>query len=271
MKFLTIAFVLLQFSITAFAQTSTITREPLVIGVNVEIFSEALNENRALNIYLPPSYHKDSADKFPVIYLLDGGMDEDFLHITGLAQFASFPWIQMIPESIVVGIVNVDRQRDFTFPTTNKKDKIDIPSSGQSQKFIQFLLEELQPFISEKYSNHPSKTLIGQSLGGLLASEVLFQKPNSFTNYVIVSPSLWWDDESFLQREIHFANNSPSIFIAVGKEGEVMKRTAKVLAEKLQNSVQENDAIFFEFLEKQDHGDALHLAVYHAFEKFSRK
>lgn len=105
----------------------------------------------------------------------------------------------MIPESIVVCISNVDRRRDFTFPTRNELDKKDFPTTGQSQNFIGFIESELQPYIDEKYRTASTKTLIGQSLGGLLATEVLFKKPDLFDNYIIASPSLWWDDESLLQ------------------------------------------------------------------------
>lgn len=42
--------------------------------------------------------------------------------------------IDAMPKSIVVGIANVDRKRDFTFPTTIKKDKEDFPTTGGSEK-----------------------------------------------------------------------------------------------------------------------------------------
>src|SRR5690554_2777595 len=105
---------------------------PLSLGEQVKFSSTIMQEERLLNIYLPYGYSPDSLLTYPVIYLLDGGMDEDFLHISGLVQFGSFSWIKMLPESIVVGIVNTDRRRDFTFPTRNLKDKEDFPTTGGS-------------------------------------------------------------------------------------------------------------------------------------------
>ena len=52
------------------------------------------------------------------------------------------------------------------------------------------------PYIESHYSTDTVKTIVGQSLGGLFATEILFEKPEMFTNYLIVSPSLWWDNES---------------------------------------------------------------------------
>ena len=100
-----------------------------------------------------------------------------------------------------------------------------------------------------------------------MATEILFKQPNRFDNYIIVSPSLWWDKESLLQFDIKEASTTKSTYIAVGKEGPIMERTAKELYEKLLPLHQNKERLFFHFLEQQDHGDALHLAVYDAFEK----
>lgn len=266
-------FLMINFCNLTFAQNVNKPNEvkQLSIGEKIEFQSTILNEKRKLNVYLPNGYSKESIKEYPVIYLLDGSIDEDFIHISGLVQFGSFSWINMIPESIVVGISNVDRKRDFTFPTNNKKDKEDFPTTGKSQDFINFIINELQPFIDSTYKTNSNRTLIGQSLGGLLATEILFNKPNAFNNYIIVSPSLWWDDESLLKSTPISYSYKKSIFIGVGKEGDLMERMAKELYDKLNLLKKENTNLYFEFFENQNHGDALHLAVYSAFEKIFSK
>ena len=174
--------------------------KPFILGVIDEIQSKELSEKRVLNIYLPQGYNQTDSTKYPVIYLLDGSADEDFIHVVGLVQFNSFEWINQVPKSIVVGIATVDRRRDFTFPTTIVEDKKAYPTTGHSDKFILFLEKELQPFIAAKYKTNSNKTIIGQSLGGLLATEVLLKKPTLFNKYIIVSPSLWWDNGSLLNQ-----------------------------------------------------------------------
>jgi predicted alpha/beta superfamily hydrolase len=248
------------------AQQKMKEKKPIIIGESVTFQSKILNQERTLNIYLPESYSKETTKKYPVIYLLDGSMDEDFIHIAGLVQFGSFSWINMLPESIVVGISNIDRKHDFTYPTNNKKDKKDYPTTGGSEKFIQSLEKEIQPFITKTYRITDSKTLIGQSLGGLLATEILFKKPTLFDHFIIVSPSLWLDDESLLKFNPVPFDQQKSIYIAVGKEGPTMERVAKELYYKLNIEEKKNYSLHFKFLEEQSHGDALHLAVYNAFE-----
>lgn len=262
-------FITLILSFHSYAQNKVVVEEkhPLIIGEGISIGSEILGENRLLNIHLPNGYSEDSGRTYPVIYLLDGSFDDDFLHIVGLVQFGSFSWINMLPESIVVGISNVDRKRDFTYPSKNKRDKEELPTSGESEKFISFIENELQPFINLNYKTDSFKTIIGQSLGGLLATEILFKKPGLFDNYIIVSPSLWWDDESLLKSKALEYKSKKSIYIAVGKEGEVMERASKELYNKLNLEKLENTKLYFDFFEEQTHGNVLHVAVYAAFKK----
>ncbi|MVM36579.1 alpha/beta hydrolase [Spirosoma sp. HMF3257] len=251
---------------------STTTTKPFVLGLIDAIASKELGETRTLNIYLPEGYSKDSLANYPVIYLLDGSADEDFIHVAGLVQFAIFPWVNLLPKSIVVGIANVDRRRDFTYPTTIEKDKKDYPTTGHSQRFIAFIEKELQPYIQKKYSSNPTKTIIGQSLGGLLATEILFKKPTLFNQYIIVSPSLWWDNESLLTRQPACSQpgfqQKTTVFVAVGKEGKIMETDANRLVDVLKKapSVKTN----FHYFADENHATIFHLAVYKAFEQFKK-
>ena len=258
-----ISLITLLIGLCSFAQQ----KAPLVIGETVTISSEILNQDRPLNIYLPQTYDATSIKKYDVIYLFDGGMDEDFLHISGLVQFANFPWINMIPETIVVGIGNIDRKHDFTFSSKNELDQKEFPTSGSSENFISFISQELQPYITSNYNVSETKTVIGQSLGGLLATEILIKQPEIFDNYIIVSPSIWWDDNSILSQTPKKLDNAKNIQISVGKEGPAMETGAINLYYTLWQAHGDTAAISYEFLKEQDHGDALHLSVYKAFQK----
>ncbi|GAA3772528.1 alpha/beta hydrolase [Flavobacterium ginsengiterrae] len=281
-KFLIASF-LLFFTSFLFSQNkkskTTETSKPFVLGVIDEIQSKELGENRILNIYLPEGYNPADTVKYPVIYLLDGSANEDFIHIAGLVQFNSFEWINQVPKSIVVGIATVDRKRDFTFPTTLEKDKTRFPTTGHSDKFIAFIEKELQPFIDKKYKTTDSKTIIGQSLGGLLGSEILLKKPSLFNKYVIVSPSIWWDNGSILNLDSQILQENfqqpTEIYIAVGKEGltpteipRVMEVDANLLSEKIQLSKSKNVKVYFDYFPNENHGTILHLAVFNSFKFF---
>ena len=266
-SFLPLFIAALIFNVSAVVAQEATPRTPFSIGETIQFQSEILNETRTLNIYLPLGYSPDSAKTYPVIYLLDGTDNEDFIHIAGLVQFNSFSWINNIPETIVVGIANVDRQRDFTHMPQNKEYLENVPTGGGSEQFIQFIEKELQPFIAKQYKLSGERTLIGQSLGGLLASEVLLRHPDLFENYLIISPSLWWDDEFLLGVNSVSYSGSKKIYIAVGAEGRIMKRVAKSLHKKIKAIGHPKTELHYSYFKDLNHGDALHLSVYEGFVK----
>ncbi len=274
MKFLKIC-LLAFFPIISFGQNNnqTDTRKPFVLGYIDEIESKELAEKRILNIYVPEGYGLDTLG-YDVVYLLDGSKDEDFIHVAGLYQFNTFPWINRVPASIVVGIANVDRRRDFTYPTTIQKDKERFKTAGNSDKFIAFIEKELQPYIEKKFKVN-NRTIIGQSLGGLLATEILLKKPTLFNQYIIISPSIWWDNGSLLNLDsvILKENFTPptKVYIGVGKEGltpteipRVMEVDANLLTEKLKKTKSKNLKVYFDYLPEEDHATITHQAVFNA-------
>ncbi|GEM58474.1 esterase [Flavobacterium columnare] len=264
------------YSLIAQAQknTSTLTSKSFHLGIVDEIASGVLNEKRILNIYLPQGYNKQ--ERYPVIYVLDGSADEDFIHIAGLVQYFTFPWIERIPKSIVVGIANTDRKRDFTSTPNQQIVKDRYPTSGGSEKFIAFIENELQPYISKNYTTTNDKTIIGQSLGGLLATEILFKKPHLFDQYIIISPSLWWNDGELLKLNPDVLNENfqqnKSIYIGVGKEGlgpifdnHVMEVDANLLFDKIKYGKSKTVKVVFDYLPEEDHATVTHPAVFNAF------
>lgn len=262
-------------ALTSFGQSRQQESKPFILGRIDEVHSEILAENRILNIYLPEGYDSNDTSRYPVVYLLDGSANEDFIHIVGLYQFNSFPWINQVPRSIIVGIATVDRKRDFTFPSHIAAEQELYPTSGKSDRFIQFIEKELQPYMEHQFRTNDSRTIIGQSLGGLLATEILLKRPALFNNYIIISPSLWWDNGSLLLSgspilEQSF-NSRTDIYIGVGKEGltpgaapRVMEVDANLLAEKISRSNSPSIHVYFDYLPQEDHATVDHQAVFNA-------
>lgn len=126
----------------------------------------------------------------------------------------------------------------------------------------------------EKYKTDGFKTIIGQSLGGLLATEILFKKPTLFNNYIIISPSLWWNDGALLKaKPVVLEKNyskSTNIYIGVGKEGSfdgkrIMEDDAKLLYEKIKQGQSKSVSVHFDYLPEEDHATVTHQAIFNAF------
>lgn len=185
-------------TLTAAAPPAT-KAERISTGEILTLHSEVLNEARTLLIRLPEGY-ETSGQRYPVLFLLDA--EYFFQPATAAVQFLSeLGYIenqirnQPIPQLIVVGIVNVDRDRDYT-PTYRPEDgPMRFPTSGHAASFLEFLETELIPLIDGRYRTHPYRILSGWSFGGLFTVHTFLTRRDLFSAYLAVSPSLWWDDQ----------------------------------------------------------------------------
>jgi len=264
-KILIFCSILFAFQSMVLAQNGMV--KPLTIGEIRTFKSKILNEERTLNIYLPQGF--DKAKSYPIIYLLDGSMNEDFIHVTGLVQF--FNQMYAMPETIVIGIANIDRKKDFTFHTDLKDLQKDYPTTGHSDKFINFLEKELKPYIESRFKTTDTY-IFGQSLGGLLATEILLKKPEMFNNYFIISPSLWWDDESLLKQSSQLLakilDTKKFVYVSVGKgEHPVMVKDAEDLYDILKKSNKKNWTVEYKMMEGDNHATILHRSLYEGLVK----
>jgi predicted alpha/beta superfamily hydrolase len=130
---------------------------------------------------------------------------------------------QELPEMIVVGIgyptesmldITGWRRRDLT-PTRDPDQEAlwreRIPGitefqSGGAPAFLQFIRDELKPFIASNYRvDENDCALLGDSLGGLFTLYVLFHHPDTFQRYLAGSPFFHYDDRVIFRFEEEFA------------------------------------------------------------------
>ena len=154
------------------------------------INSKLLNEVRKLNVWTPPNYNSVK-DSFPVIYLLDGGIKEDYPHM--IETIAKLIQSKDIPPLIVVGIENTQRRRDLTGFTEIESDKEIAPQVGGSEQFRSFIEKELFSEINLRFRVTNKRVILGESLAGLFIIETFFLQANLFDYYIAIDPSLWWN------------------------------------------------------------------------------
>jgi predicted alpha/beta superfamily hydrolase len=192
------------------------------------IQSATLGEVRRINVYTPPSYSSGKA--FPVLYMPDGGLDEDFPHV--VATVDSLIALGAIRPVIVVGIPNTQRRRDLTGSTRVHSDSAIAPRVGGSAEFRRFIGDELVPTVERLYRTTPERGIIGESLAGLFIVETFLQQPDLFTHYIALDPSLWWNNgalvESAQPRIAAFDKKSRTLFIASSLETGTSVGSAKI-------------------------------------------
>lgn len=147
---------------------------------------------RHINVYTPPGYDATKDTRYPVLYMPDGGLQEDFPHVASDVD-AAIRAGAMRP-MIVVGIENTERRRDMTGPTVVATDREIAPHVGGSAAFRAFMADELMPEVRHRYRTDGHRAIVGESLAGLFVVETFFEQPTLFDTYIALSPSLWWND-----------------------------------------------------------------------------
>lgn len=157
------------------------------------IWSKSLSEWRRVMVRLPESYGR-STQTYPVIYLLDGEAHADLTAET----VAFLARTSQMPEAIVVGIPNdtLTRSHNLTPPSSVADEMKD--AEGGASEFLSFIVDEVAPWIEQRYRTETFRILIGHSYGGLFAMHTLLTRPEAFNAYLALDPSLWFDRQSFV-------------------------------------------------------------------------
>lgn len=211
-SFLTVLF-FSQFSLCIAQQITS----DFVIGDKILFESKILGEKRLIVVIPPLNYKNHPEKKYPVVYVLDAGNNLFATH--GITNYYS-KMLEIMPEVIIVGIVNKDRIHDFT-PTVIKE----YPNGGGADNFIQFIDSELTTYIDTIYQTSEYKCILGHSVGGLLAIYALQTKPDLFDSFLVIDPSLWWNDMQCVKSTIDFFEKNDKLkkrlFISLSNEKDV--------------------------------------------------
>ena len=205
---------------------------PIVETLAIE--SSPVGDRLAVTVAHPPGLTAES-DPLPVVYVLDPAFN--FLTAaaaTGWLATASRLAGGDFGPVIVVGVgyptddldvIMARRARDLTPTDGRPPEGISLPpfplGLGGAAGFLETLVSEVMPQVEASHPADPAdRTLLGHSFGGLFALFTLFRRPAAFRRYLVISPSLWWDDGVALRHEQVWADNHDDlparVFIAVG-------------------------------------------------------
>ena len=202
--------------------------EPAIFGTTHYLPSAIYGMDREINIYVPdiPEWGKGYfADPLPVLFLVDGGRDQDFFHIAGLSQLTLVNAERQ--PMIVVGVRTHDRRPEISPAAEDPRYKANgFEGWGGSHTFRRHLLEEVRPFVESRHATGRA-TLMGESLAGLFVVETFLEAPGSFDDYVAVSPSLWWDDRRLSrqapERLASHGSSDRRLYLTMADEGGTMQ------------------------------------------------
>ena len=259
------------------APTAAPAGRPIAIGTTHRLASKALGAEREINVRLPSSYAASPTRRYPVLYVLDGGASQDFPHIAGLAQHGEVSGT--FDEYIVVGIATDRRAWELTTPTRDELYTTYMRANGQpaesatgggSVAFRRFITEEAVPFVDANFRTSPSRTLMGESLAAFFVVDTLLRSPKTFTDYVAISPSLWWNREELpaAAPALLGANGrgggfaGKRLYVTMASEGGTMRRGLDTLLAALRSpAARDLRWTHVDRRRSEHHGSIYHLAA----------
>ena len=180
-----------------------------------ESFNLQSNDNGAnytIKVALPVNYNPTN-QKYATIYVLDG--DENFDLVATKCNDLAMKYATANVLVVSIGYGN-DRSIDYT-PSTNETDL------GANQ-FLNFIETQLIPKIEQDFSAaafRESRVILGHSYGGLFGAYAFSTRNNVFGNYILLSPSLWYNNLDVLKLEKGNRENNKMqnqlVFMGIGQ------------------------------------------------------
>jgi len=226
------------------------------------VFSEALDEEREIYVLAPEDFDSDG-EGYTTIYILDG--EWSFPLVSSYVDYLS-RW-KRIPNLIVTGVRNVDRNRDYIF----EEDR-SFPGTGGADQFQRFVSEEWVPFIEEKYNGNGTKILVGHSFGGAFALYSMMTDPDLFDAYIALGSSTWVAQRGLFEVAEEFLGKPLQdeifLYMAVAEaDGGATVPDGIAFAELFEQVPNERIEWYFEVIEDTNHFTAFMPGLFSAIEK----
>lgn len=245
--------------------------EPLVVAITYTVPTAILEgESRKITVRLPTGYAEEPERRYPVVYLLDGGPEQDFEHIAGIAQSRDMNW--SFEPFILVGIESVNRRHELSPPVADPKPYEEVlqATPGGSPDYRRFLREELKPLIESSFRTDGHDAIMGESLAALFVVETLLEEPTLFDDYIAISPSMWWENMKYGKLAASYFAKHPAgkrrLYLTSANEGDWHREGTERLVDALRSDAPEGlDWTFVEAGESETHGTLYHPMALDAF------
>jgi predicted alpha/beta superfamily hydrolase len=250
-----------------------------------EIESEAGNKYELI-ITLPINYNDDKTYK--VLYYLDGWWLSELIKGSYRINYLT----NEMEEVILVGLSikgdeeawNKQRNKDYT-PSIYDKEKMKISmksgtveleeeTTGGAEEFIRFMKRVIFDKIESTYNiDKETRGILGHSFGGLFGYYCLINHTEIFKNYILISPSIWWNKSEFLTTEnIKKIKRDVNIYVVVGKsESKMLITPIREMTDALEEIKNERIRIESKEYEGMDHHSILPTGIYEGIEIIYRK
>ena len=170
--------------------------EEFTPGLTKEFTLQSVANGASYNIKVGlPNNYTGSTEKYSTIYVLDG--EENFNLVANKCQEISNNYGT---QNVLVISIGYGRDRSIDYTPTKVSSM-----TGGGAEFLNFIETQLIPRIEQDFrvdTIRSSRVILGHSYGGLFGACVLAVNNKLFGNYLLLSPSIWFDNEVALQLEM---------------------------------------------------------------------
>jgi hypothetical protein len=244
--------------------------EPFAPATVYTVTSRVLAGDRKIVIRLPAEYAAEPERRFRVVYVLDGGPEQDFEHIAGIVQSREMNY--SFEPFILVGIESVNRRHELSPPVADPAPYEEAlrATPGGSPEYRRFLREELKPMIESSLRTSGESTIMGESLAGLFVVETLLEEPGLFDDYIAISPSMWWENMKYGREAARYFARFPEgyrrLYLTTASEGDWHREGTERLVAALRDAAPQGLAwTFVDVGESETHGTLYHPMALDAF------
>ena len=180
-----IVITLLMLSMSVQAQNKITEQTDLIYAKRHMLHSKILNEDREVEVYLPPSYYHSVHD-YPIIVVIGG--ESFFRTVSGIVEHLSD--VSRMPESIVVGLPNNTGKGLQMLPKLVGDDGKPFIPDSKADEYLQFYQQELFAHLESTYRVAKFRTLIGWSNQSAFALHAFVKAPELFQATIAIAPFL---------------------------------------------------------------------------------
>ena len=198
--------------------------EPIVVGSVHRIASSVYGKEQVLTVRLPRGYADDAEATYPIVFSVDGGPNQDFEILAGIAAEAEFS--TSFEPFILIGVKTDHRYSQLTPPSVMPEEMErqweGYITPGGAPNFRRYLAEDVIPWAMNRYRGD-RKVLTAASLGGLFVLDTFLETPDMFDDYIALTPSHWWDAgewaRSFPEKLATHDASDRRVWFTMGDEG----------------------------------------------------
>ncbi len=157
-----------------------------------KVYSNELKRDMEISVSLPEN-HDTSLKRYPVLYMTDGqNLFDDSLAAYGKSWgiLTAYENEKQLPNLIIVGISSNEERSNELVPYQFSFDGETKKWGGKANLFLEFITNNLIPYIDTHYKSIPSseqRGMMGSSFGGLFSTYAALEYSTYFTRFGCVS------------------------------------------------------------------------------------